>query len=170
MGAFFSRYRLLTAAFVALLAFMIVFHAWSKWIKAAPLDAPINLSHAGRVEADVHIRLACPHRLGLYLTSKTRTREEMRRLVGRYGTTEGIAIPLRWTFRDATGRVAASGEALNEGSDGYDTEGFYRSVSGGLSLPPGQYQLEVTLAGEVTGLEGVVATVYFRCHPKSSAV
>ncbi|MER2268851.1 hypothetical protein [Methylobacterium oxalidis] len=169
MGAFFVRYKWLTAALVGVLTFAIAHGAWSRWITADPLGAPLIVSPSGQIERDVHVRLPCPHQLSLYLSSKTRTREDLRRLAGDYGATNGVDIPLRWSFRDATGRFVASGAAQNVGSDGFDAAGVYRAASEWLPLPPGRYQLDAALTGEVAGLEGVSIRLLFQCHPKNSS-
>lgn len=169
MGAFFIRYRWLTAALLVVVAFAIAFSIWSRWITADPLDARLTLSPPGRVETDVFVRLSCPHRLRLHLSSQTRAREDMRRLVGQYGTAEGIDIPLQWSFRDMSGHLVASGKAENVGSDGFDAEGLYRAVSTSLPLHPGKYRLNAALTEEMTEFQDVYAQMSFRCHPKSSA-
>jgi hypothetical protein len=166
---FFDRYKWLTVALIVVPAFAMILGGWSRWLGAAPLDAPLTMSPPGRIETDVRVRLACPHRLVLHLSSHTHTREEMNRLVGRYGTAEGGEIPLRWAFRDTTGRVVVSGEAQNKGSYSHDEIGFYRAVSGWLPLPPGRYRLDAALTGDVAGFEGVSAKMYFQCHYNSSA-
>lgn len=169
MGAFFIRYRWLTVALLVVVAFAVVFGIWSRWITADPLDASLSLSPPGRVETDVFVRLSCPHRLRLHLSSKTRAREDMRRLVGQYGTAEGIDIPLQWSFRDMAGQPVAWGKAENIGGDGFDAEGFYRAVSTSLPLPPGKYRLSAALTEEMVEFQDVSAQISFRCHPKASA-
>jgi hypothetical protein len=157
------------AALAVLVAFAIVFDAWSRWITAEPLDAPLTLSPPGRVETEVRVRLACPHKLELEFSSGTRTFEEMRRIVGGYGTTKGVEIPLRWSFRDTTGRVVASGEAENKGIAAHNVKSFIRSASNYLPLPPGKYRLDAVLMDDVAGLQGVSVQLSFRCHYNASA-
>lgn len=168
MDAVFIRYRWLTGALVAVVVLAAAFGIWSRWITAEPLNASLTLSPPGRVLTDVSIRLPCPHMLGTHLSSGTRTRDEMRRLAGQYGTTEGIDIPLQWSFLDATGQVVASGKAENVGSHASDATGFSRSASEWLPLSPRTYRLNAAITRELAGLEDISARMYLRCHPKVS--
>jgi hypothetical protein len=74
--------KVLVALCVALLAGFVTFSLWATYIQRAPLDQPISLFPARRVEERVRLPLAEHYRLQLAFEKSERSNEEMRRLIG----------------------------------------------------------------------------------------
>lgn len=165
MKALLVRQRRLVIVFSVLLAWIIGFPIWVDETFTAPLSEPIGLLPAGSVEKDIRVRLDAPHDLQIVFTVEQHARQKAMQLLGnkrscrekRPGILCDIAVPLRWSILDASGRVVASGEEETHGTAGWSANEIYRDAASHIPLPVGRYRFRASVLRDVAELDGMTA-------------
>jgi len=165
MIAFLIHQRRLGVVFAGLVAWLVGFQFWHHETFTAPLDVPIALSSAGRVDQALRIRLDAPHQLQVEFSIGPRPRDEAMRLVGSRATCRrlkpgeacDVGVPLRWELSEASGRVVASGESETHGSSGWATSEIWRTVEPSIRVPVGSYRLTASILRDLPEFEGMTA-------------
>lgn len=169
MKTFLIRQRRLTSVFAILLGWLLGFELWHRETFTAPLKAPIALSLAGKVEQDIRIRLEAPHELRIDFSAGTRPRDEAMQLVGRTlscgsKTPENrcdVAVPLRWSLTDPSGKILASGEGETHGITSWGSTDFTRTVARSIRLPVGRYRFSASVLRDIPEFDGMIAHLSF---------
>lgn len=172
MNAFLARRKRLILAIAGLIGCIFIFEAWSRWITAEPLNAPIALLPAGKVDKELEIRRDCLHSLELAFSKKSHSRGEVGTLdhtstpvsLGAGKDFDGVRIPVQWSLTDPSGKLVASGEGDAAGSHAWTSTEFFRPVLTGLRLSHGHYRLHVALLRDMPELDHMAARLVFRCQ------
>jgi hypothetical protein len=165
------RDKVLAAICGLVLGVVIAFNAWAAYLQADPLDRPISLFPARRVEERIKLRAASPYRLQLVFERGNRTREEMDRLIGGGFTRDGRAptgtiVPIAWSLRwTMSGQELASGRVESSGSTGLSEAAIYRGVAT-IFVPPGEYLLVAEPLRDVHELDRVPVRITLSLPPK----
>ncbi len=163
-----AAHRIAIALLVGLVAWWIGFGAWHRWITATPLQAPIALAAGAVVEREVAIRVPEHYRLQLVFESDRLPRDGLRALLENRTCPGCGGVPLRWSFVDERGRVAAAGSTDTMGVTAWSASAFYRDVAP-VRLAVGRYRFRAEVPREVPGLREVRASVALHGIPKASS-
>ena len=116
MREFLRRNGVLIAVLGALLLGLVGFQSWAEYVTQAPLDTEISLSPKSVVEQEIHIPVSQRYPVLLDFQREGQDFHGLLELTGSRipradeKPPQGVAIPVRWRLKSASGVVVASGE------------------------------------------------------------
>jgi hypothetical protein len=153
MREFLRKQRRLLLLLALLATWLSVFTAWTFWVTADPLDEPIALAPAGKIDKEIHIVVPEHYTLVFRFMRAGQQYEQLRTLLGgAASTTAGIPIPIRWSLATVSdGRTVASGEVDSAGMSAWSSADIERNI-GGIRVPSGRYRLKAQVLRDVPEL------------------
>ena len=176
MKQLLRRYWFHLAAMLVSSAWLIAFPLWSQWITADPLNLPLPLSTASKVQTEIEVRMQETYSLHFLFSRNGIPFEELKSSIGAMGVchageecSKGIPVPIRWSIKPiGADKPLLQGEVISQDSSGWSQAHVYRSIAT-VRLPPGRYLFTARLLRPVPELARIDAAIAMELQPKSSS-
>jgi len=169
---FVTENRTVIIAIIVLVAGVVAFYTWASWIGAVPLDEPISLTPAGKVDKDIYVPLPENYELVFVFDRTNESFDELRRLVGdidfikEESKSIGAVIPIRWALStQGSKQIVASGEVNSTGSSAW-ADSFVERKIGNVKVEPGRYRIHAEILREIPELASLRTKIAIQLNPK----
>lgn len=155
-----QNWKFLLIIFIAF-TWMIIFPMWSERVTKDPLDVPISLNPAGKIEHNIEIPVPEKYEIRLVFERTDLSVERLRTLIGghmcpRNGPCfKGIPVPIKWSLSEGEfGNDVAGGEIISQGITNWHKYEVDRHV-GFIKVKPGRYVFRAAVLQGVPELESI---------------
>jgi len=175
MNSFLRRHWLQFAILLISSFWLAVFPIWRNWITVDPLNTPVSLAIAGKVHAEVQVRVPETYSLHFRFERDGVLFEELKKSVGAMGVcklgepcSKGISVPVRWSITpEGSDKPLLGGEVETRDSSGWSQAHVYRSIAK-VHVPTGKYTFEAEILRPVPELAKLRTTIAMQLQPKST--
>jgi hypothetical protein len=144
------------------IAWIVAFPLWRDWLSANPLDVPISLSPAGKVEQMIEIRMPAKYDLSLIFVREGQSFEKLKSLIGaghicqrNEPCSEGIPVRVKWSLRNRQyGIDTVNGDVISQNAHGWSNPQIERRITS-IKIEAGYYIFKAEIVHSVPEFESI---------------
>lgn len=176
MNSFFRRNWPYAAVLLLSSFWLIIFPIWSQWITVDPLNMPVSVATANKVQAEIQIRVPEMYSLHFLFEREGVPFEELKNSIGAMGVckigeacSKGVLVPIRWTITpEGDSKPLLGGNVESLDSSGWSQAHVYRSIAQ-VRVPPGRYLFNAEVLRAVPELAKFRVNIAMALQPKSTS-
>jgi hypothetical protein len=150
------------------------FNNWSEWVTEKPLDMPITLTQASKIEKIIEIRMQEKYEICFIFERYGQPVEKMRTLIGAMGVCvkgpcpKGIPVPVKWSLSELNSEKELLVSQVNTiDSNGWGSDEVDRHIDY-LHVKPGRYLFKLEVIQSVPELESIKSRLTIKIRPKDT--